>query len=174
MEALNSKERTIALLKFLGIFLVLIILIVWGVYYDYNMPTKERDMYKAENESLRGTQQNQHVILATMDSLYYQLGRYDNGSDSKMLLDIKIKGEISTLMTLSGSDSVSNFGKIINRAFSTYLSWYSDKQKIGSLGNTASSVSDKDKQIQKLTDDNKQMQRDLDEVRLNLKKCLSN
>lgn len=169
MEALNAKEKTIALLKFLGVFLVLIILIVLGVYYDYEMPGKQLKLLKAENESLRNSSRDQKLVLLTLDSLYFQLARYDKEPD-QIVLNNTIGKEISRLLDIATADSTMN-GKILGRTAQAFQLDFKDKQELQALGKSASALTDKDQMIKDLKSEADKNERTIEDLRLKLKLC---
>jgi hypothetical protein len=161
MEALNAKERTVALLKFLAIFLILLILGVWGIFYDVRIPFKQIELLKEQNASLNGNVQYQKQVLLNMDSLFYQFSRYDKAMD-KEILNPKIGGEISKLSDIANSDSITVTGKIVGRANNIFGLYFIDKKLLATLSGTSSELTDKDQKLKELSDKNDKLQEKLD------------
>lgn len=160
MEAMNEKERTVALLKFLGVFFVAIILVNVAIYFDTKVPTKQLALLKAENLRLSSGKGSKKELVVLTDSIEARIARYETDLN-KGFIDAQINGDINKLANIARGDS-SEFGLLIGNMSQAYLFHMSDKKKLDGAGNCSEKIANKEKEINDLKDQMKELKRDYD------------
>ena len=167
MEPLNTQERTVALFKFLALFLVTVILICWAMYYDWGIPNKQLKLLKEENAQLSAANENTRKILVTIDTIRSCMNRYPTDLN-KPRLEMEINEGARQLIKYVGTDT-SNFSKIVTRMADSYNQHLIDKKALLSIGNCSDKVADLEKTIKDQKDEIKDLEDDVDDLRLKLK-----
>jgi len=172
MDALNEKERTIALLKFTVLFLFTVILIVVAVFYGIKVPSKQVEILRAENDRLLGIRANTKLILVSIDSVKYKLDRYSN-EPNKEILEREIGSEFDALAKYSLKDTT-NFGNIISRVINEFKDHLVDKKNLLKAGDCSITVNELNAQISKLKSEVKDCDTELINQGFKLKACVNN
>lgn len=170
MEPLNSQERTVALFKFLGLFLVTILLVCTALYFDWEMPNKQIQMLKEENARLSQGYNNTRSILVTMDSISNQLNRYAS-EPNKGFAEAQINQGLINLSKLNFGDST-DFGRIVRLSWQSYQTQLQDKKGLLTSGNCSAQVAQLESQLQQKTDECKKATDEAIQKTLQLKQCL--
>jgi hypothetical protein len=168
MEPLNSKERSIALIKFLGLFLVTLVLACAALYFDYNViPSKQFQMLKEENAKLSVASNNTRAILTTIDSIRSGLMRYQ-ADPNKGRIEIEVNQGALSLIKYIGTDT-NDFSRIITRVSDSYTQQLIDKKLLISSGGSGEKVIALEQTIEKQKQEIKDLNRDIEDLRLKLK-----
>lgn len=148
MEALNSKERTIALLKFLGVFGVLILLIVIAAFYNFDMPTRQLKIVRAELSHYKKGYKDQTGTITALDSVSMQLFRYTT-APNQIVLEHQIGVHLGDLHEICDKDSTP-YGMLVQRAVKGFEMDLVDKKNLIAAGQSAATNSEKDQLIKDL------------------------
>ncbi len=153
MEPINTQERNTALVKFIGIFVVTMLVVLMAAFFGMIIPTKENKSLKKENTQLGDQLRAQDQILAKMDSLelwMIELGR--PGADINMT-DIRISRMLAEMQAYENDSTT--LGKIMKNVNVAYASLKNEKM------NMHSTVGSSDEEIKKLKEDMEELEEDL-------------
>ena len=165
MDALNEKERTIALVKFLGMFLVTVILVLVAAFYGTKAPQQQLNLLTSENAQLKVGLKNTRSIITSMDSIAAKMGRY-NTELNKEILAREIADELQALSRYSYKDTT-DFGNILSRVGLEYKFHLADKKALSTSGDCSATLIKMQMENEKLVRDLKDCNQDL--TNLNLK-----
>lgn len=154
MEPLNSQERATGLLKFAGIFLFTIVLVIFAVYFDTQaVPKKQLSNYKEENASLRALVETDNKLINQISDLNTSFVQFQNNPGNTIAANAVANG-ISGLTDLAKKDSTSYTGKLCGQIVTGYGIAAATINKLKDSGSNADDA-------KKLKDDLKQCQDDL-------------
>lgn len=172
MEPLNGKERTSALLKFLGLFLVTVILVNVAIYFSLQMPEKQLALLKEENSRLKVETLNTGLWLTTVDSVRSQLERY-NAEPNKIRLELEINDRINALTKFGIKDS-SKFGDILTRVANAYSENLVLKKNLLNSGDCSTKIAELEKEKAELKTDLKSCKDELVDKQFKLTQLMKN
>jgi hypothetical protein len=164
MEPLNTKERTIGLLKFIGLFLVLFVLAIVAISFDFKLPKKQIQLLREENARLSADNVSKKSVVVLVDSLNSKMLRYDTETN-KVFIETQINSDINRLITVARDDS-SDFGFLLANISKEYLRHLDDKKKIGDGASWSEKIADRDKEIADLKTELKGLKRDYEMLKL--------
>lgn len=154
MEPLNSKERAAGLLKFAGIFLGTILLVIFAVYFDFQaVPKKQLSNYKEENEKLQALVETDNKLIGQISDLNTSFVQFQNNPGNTIAANAVANG-ITGLADLAKKDSTSYTGKLCAQVVTGYGIAAASISKLKDSGSNADDA-------KKLKDDLKACQDDL-------------
>jgi hypothetical protein len=166
MEPINASERTTALLKYLGITVFVLVLVLFVFYFDTLVVPQQVTMLTRENELLRANSKQNTIAIRQMDSLNSKLMRYDlepNKEIARKYLD----NDVIQFYSNYQSDS-SDFGKIMQRVAAAYKNAIFDKGKLADAGTSSAAKAEMEKKIIDLKKDLDDAKRDLKDANMQL------
>ncbi len=120
MKPLNSKERTIGLLKFIGIFLFTILLIIVAIFFDFStVPNKELDYYKSRCKTLQDSIAADIQLFSQLNELNNNLEQYQNNPNN-IVAQTSVGAGINSLLETAKKDSLSYTGKLSGQIATGY------------------------------------------------------
>ncbi len=120
MKPLNAKERTKGLLKFIAIFLVTVLLIVFAVYFNNSaVPNKELEYYKTRCASLQDSIASDISLLTKLNELNANLEQYQ-ANPNNIVAQTSVGAGINGLMDMAKKDSLHFSGIIAGQAAAGY------------------------------------------------------
>jgi glutaredoxin 2 len=149
MEPLNSAERTTALLKFFGLFLVTVILVCVAMFFDVITPSTQIKNLKAENQRLTDLNAQSALKLIFIDSIQKNLDRYDIDTMRQTQIEIQINQCIVNLQTLTAGDSSVN-SAITKDAAVISASFLNAKKRLKECANSSSIIATYKQQLAEL------------------------
>ncbi len=167
MDALNEKEKTVALVKFLGMFLLTLIVVMVAAFFGLKSPSKQVDALLVENARLKNTSANLKSVVITLDSLRAKMGRFNNDAN-KVILERQIADEINALGKYSLSDS-SETSVILSRVGAEFQDHLADKKMLSEAGNCSGKVAELNAEMVKLTQELKDCNKELDTKSLQIR-----
>ena len=167
MEPLNSKDRTVALVKFLALAFLVLALAIFVAYFDNNIDSRQIDILKAENTALKAKTKQAKEAITQLDTINSQLQRFDTEPNKQFAKDL-IQRNITTLYTTYANDS-SDFGKVLKRTSLVYDIDMIDKSKISMGAASSADKAEMEKKIAELKADLKDAQTNLIQCQMTLK-----
>jgi hypothetical protein len=120
MKPLNSSERATGLLKFAGVFLFTIILVLFAVYFDFQaVPQKQLSNYKDENAKLDTLVKTDTKLIGQLADLNSSFVQFQNNPGNTIAANAVANG-ITSLADLSKKDSTSYTGKLCGQIVTGY------------------------------------------------------
>lgn len=111
-QVLNSQERNQAFLKFLLFFVITVALVIWAVFYNFNMlPQRVNAMLTAEVEGFRLQENNQKNFVAKLAQADLLLDSLDKKETNFGQIKLQLDTRINELDNLSAKDS-NPYGKM--------------------------------------------------------------
>ena len=83
-QVLNSRERNAAFLKFLLFFIITVILIVWAIFFDFRLPTKENRSLREKVNTQIQQEADQKKFVSLMNEAVSLLDSMDKNNGSKI------------------------------------------------------------------------------------------
>lgn len=161
MKPKNNKERQIAFIKFLAIFLVSNLTIVFAIYFNYKIPNKENEVLKSQAELTRNQTNFQRYffnemvgIKSMLDSLNIpgQNVSYQNSLISARLVELKKK-----VPTKDSTYRYDMYTKIIN----LFVELQDIQREIRALDNAKVTIEEYKEALDRCSANLKQAERDL-------------
>jgi hypothetical protein len=154
MKPLNARERTFGLLKFSGLFVFTLILVLFAVYFDFSaVPKAEVEGYKSQVSTLQATVQTDNKLLSQIADLNNNLIQYQN-NPSNTIASSAVGNGITSLSDMAKKDSVSFTGKLSGQVVTGYGIAVSSINKTVGSGNASD-------ELKKAKDDLKTCQDDV-------------
>ena len=161
MEPLNEKERTVGLIKFLALCLVLTILVVVAAYFPFQLPKKQIEILKQENAKLKSENSDKRAIVVLTDSINARMLRYES-EPNKGFIETQINSDINKLALLAKGDSSADFRNLLVDISQAYLLHMNDKKKMGDASSWSGKIADKEKELADLKEQIKEVKHELD------------
>ncbi len=151
MEPLNKKERTESFLKFLSMFILVIVFAVIGVYFDKVFFRKD---YKTLKERLKNTEQANNFIPELSDLVdstrsAVKMLSYENPDDFNawnMTINVNYLQQLN-LTKREDTTEVDNFK---NKIKLVYDDWINDRRKLLQIEKLKKDIDKNDRIIKKL------------------------
>lgn len=154
MKPLNAKERSSGLLKFAGLFVFTLILVLFAVYFDFSsVPKGEVENYKRQVSELQATVQTDNKLIGQIAELNNNLIQYQ-GNPGNTIAASAVGNGITDLTGISKKDTLSFTGKLAGQIVTGYGVAVSAINKAVGSGNTSDD-------LKKAKDDLKACQDDL-------------
>ena len=137
MKPLNAKERTIGLVKFAGLFLLTVVLVVFAVYFNASfIPKTELEGYKNQVTVLSAKVETDNKLIAQITDLNNNLLQYQS-NPANAIASSAVGNGITALADISKKDSVSFTGKLSGQILTGYGIAVSSINKTVGSGNTS-------------------------------------
>lgn len=154
MKPLNAQERTFGLLKFAGLFVFTLILVLFAVYFDFSaVPKAEVEGYKSQINDLQATVQSDNKLISQIADLNNNLIQYQSNPGNAIAASAVGNG-ITALSDMAKKDSVSFTGKLSGQVVTGYGIAVSSINKTVGSGNASDD-------LKKVKDDLKACQDDV-------------
>jgi len=137
MKPLNAQERTFGLLKFAGLFVFTLVLVLFAVYFDFSaVPKAELEGYKTQVNELQATVQSDNKLISQITDLNNNLVQYQSNPTNAIAASAVGNG-ITGLADLAKKDSVSFTGKLSGQIVTGYGIAVSSINKSAGSGNAS-------------------------------------
>ncbi len=137
MKPLNAKERTIGLVKFAGLFLLTVVLVVFAVFFNTSfIPKAELEGYKNQVATLSAKVETDNKLIAQITDLNNNLLQYQS-NPANAIASSAVGNGITALADISKKDSVSFTGKLSAQILTGYGIAVSSINKTVGSGNTS-------------------------------------
>lgn len=154
MKPLNAKERTIGLVKFAGLFLLTVVLVVFAVFFNFALvPKAEMEGYKSQVATLNAKVETDNKLVSQVTDLNNNLLQYQN-NPSNTIASSAVGNGITALSDISKKDSISFTGKLSGQILTGYGIAVSSINKGQASGNASDD-------LKKIKDDLKACQDDV-------------
>jgi len=161
MKPKNSKERRSAFLKFLALFVVTVLAILFAVYFNFKVPNKENSLLKAEVKSVESEMEFQKNFSKEMESIKHMIDSldvpgqnlpYENSLISTKLVDLQ--------KTIPTKDSTFRYD-MYNNIIATYVDLQKSEGELISLNDAKNTIEKYKIELEKCRTELTQTKRDL-------------
>ncbi|RAV29770.1 type VI secretion system TssO [Sinomicrobium soli] len=97
MEILNKRERISAFLLFLLMLVITVGVLIFAVFFNYQLPWKENEALKQENDRIMNEYYYQDTFSAKLDELTASIDSLDRAEDGFQFLEQTINLELAKL-----------------------------------------------------------------------------
>jgi cell division protein FtsL len=150
---LNSKDRNQAFLKFLILFLVTVVLVVFAVYFDYRLPIRENKVFQEEISLQRQQDIDQQKFAAKMQEVIVLIDSMDKPGTNATNLASQFTGKLNDLNILQLKDNTA-YG-VIDKNITVKLSeLYEEKKTIANLTEKANRYDAAEAEVGRLQTEN--------------------
>lgn len=171
MKPLNEQERRIALLKFIGIFLFTIFLVVFAIYFDYSsVPAKELQYYKSRCGTLQDSIASDIALYNRLTELNTNLAKYQ-AAPTDPLAQTAVSSNIVALTDLAKKDSLNFSGKIAAQAAAGYTIAVSSIVKVKESGDAAGDNTKLNADLAKLQTESDKKDQQIKDLQAKIEKC---
>lgn len=161
MKPKNSKERQTAFLKYLLLFLVTVLTIVFAIYFNYKVPNKENDLLKTQIKSVEKEMEFQNNFSDEMRAVKSMIDSLDipgqNISYQNSLVSAKL---VELQKTIPSKDSTYRYDMYTN-IVNIYVELQDTKGELRSLNDAKSTIDEYKEALDRCRADLKQTERDL-------------
>lgn len=161
MKPKNSKERQSAFLKFLLLFLVTVLTIVFAIYFNYKVPNKENDLLKTQIKSVEKEMEFQNNFSDEMTAIKSMIDSLDipgqNISYHNLLIGTKIAELQKNIPSKDSTYRYDMYSNIVN----LYVELQDIKGELRSLNDAKSTIEEYKEALDRCRADLKQTERDL-------------
>lgn len=159
-HVVNSKERNVAFRKFLGFFLLAVLMVVGAVYFNTRIPAKDNAMMREQLSSFRTQAMAQEKFVKSMDEAKVLIDSLNRPGANTIYLNQLIAARIRELAQLQYKDS-SMFSRLNKNVLDVFLRYQESANKVVNMG-------DLPRQLEDYKTRYDQAQRDLDNARRDL------
>jgi len=161
MKPKNSKERRSAFFKFLGLFVVTMLAILFAVYFNFKVPNQENTLLKAQVKAVEKEMVFQTSFSEEMDKIKGMIDSlsvpgqnisYENSKISERLVDLQ--------KTIPTKDSTFRYDMYSN-IVATYANLQQSQVKLIDLRDAQQKIDEYRIALEKYKNDLKQAERDL-------------
>jgi len=161
MKPKNNKERKTGFLKFLGLFLLTVVMIVAAIYYNFKIPSKENELLRNQIKLVNNDvkfEKNFYREMIKIKNLIDSLNipgqnvSYQNSLISNELVDLQ-----KSLPTKDSTFRYDMYSNIIH----LFVDLQESKGKLGGLGDSQERLQEYKDALKTCQTDLKQAQRDL-------------
>lgn len=134
MKPENSKERQIAFFKFLALFVVTIVAIIFAVYFDFkSVPKKSKQLSIKEKKLLNNEREFQYEFYGKMKAIDSVILKLDEPGSNPELLDEAIREYIADMRGMIPKDSSVISPKMYSKIRMTYFNYKNAKIEYKSM-----------------------------------------
>lgn len=150
MDPINQKERTTSFLQFMLLFLVTIIFVNIGVFFNTRFFKKDYQVLKESLQKLEASNQNLPNLVALLDSTQQNIKKLDitNAADFEMVKTTVFDKYLDRLESRS-TDST-DFDQLNSRIKSICIDWINDRRKLLQISDLYKDNAKKEKRINNL------------------------
>ncbi|MGJ8667129.1 MAG: type VI secretion system TssO [Patiriisocius sp.] len=161
MKPKNSKDRRSAFLKFLGLFIVTVGMIVAAVYFNFKVPNKENDLLRAQSKFINEETAFQNNFYTEMEKVKSMIDSLDVPGaqvdyESK-LISSKLVDMQKSLPTKDSTYLYDMHSSIVQM----YVELMDNKQKLRSLSDAEGTIQEYKEAYESCRQDLKQAEREL-------------
>ena len=149
MKPINEKERTLAFVQFLVLFILTIILTVFFVFFPFKIRDKEVMELKEKLKHLSNSQFNYSTILQLLDSANNSINSLDN-VDKNAYSGREYTIRNNFLSRLGSINDTSDISKLQLKVNSICNNWMIDKSKLKQIDDLNSTIYKQSKTIENL------------------------
>ncbi len=161
MKPKNSKERQIAFLKFLLLFLVTVLTIVFAIYFNYKVPNKENALLKDQVKSVEKEMEFQSNFSDEMTAIKSMIDSLDIPGQNISYQNSLIGGKLAELQKkIPSKDSTYRYDMYTN-IVNLYVELHETKGELLSLNDAKSTIEEYKEALDRCRADLKQTERDL-------------
>lgn len=161
MDILNKKERTSAFIMFLLMFAVTTGVLIFALFFDFRLPLKENEVLKLENEKIVKESNFNKVFSDKVEYIGKLVDSLDKAPEKFPFIEQTINVELVDLQkkadSLEGSKLYGNVIITIGKLVSTKK--------------TLSQLSDSKGNIEQLTEENKALEKENQDLDIKLQIC---
>lgn len=159
-HVVNDRERNLAFRKFLGFFLLSVLMVVGAVYFNTRIPAKDNEIMREQLGSFRTQSMAQEKFVKNMDEAKILIDSLNRPGANTIYLNQLIAARIRELAQLQYKDS-SMFSRLNKNVLDVFLRYQESANKVVSMG-------DLPRQLEDYKTRYEQTQRDLDNARRDL------
>lgn len=168
MKPKNVKERRNSFLKFLLLFVVTVGTIITAVYFNFKVPVKENSLLKEQAKYIKNEIAFQNKFSNEMLEVNKLFDSLDVPSSNKKFVNSLISNKLVELQAkIPSKDSTKRYDMYIN-VVRLNLDLLNSKERLYELRDAESTIEEYDTALEKCKDDYKQIQREIDAMRLRL------
>lgn len=161
MKPKNSTERRNAFLKFLALFLVTLLTVVYAVYFNYKIPVKENALLKEKVKQVETEMAFQNKFTKEMKAIKAMIDSLDvkgqNIPYQKNLISARL---VDLQKTIPANDSTINYDMYDN-IIKLYVEMQETKGEILSLNDAKNTISEYKLALDRCQNNLKQTERNL-------------
>jgi septal ring factor EnvC (AmiA/AmiB activator) len=113
LQILNSRDRNQAFFKFLLFFTITVALVIFAVFFDFKMPTRENAMLHSEVNIQRQQEMNQLAFMNQVDQALVLLDSMSKPETNVNQVDLALSRKINDLMAIE--ENSHNLNKKLNK-----------------------------------------------------------
>lgn len=162
MKPQNTKERNIAFLKFILLFVATSGLIVMAVFFGTQLPVKENAYLRDKMRKLEAQVQTERQFAQKMEGIKSLLDSMDVPNVNADYMQQLISSELASVQSTIPSSDSSYRHSMYSNIMQTYLELKTAKHSLIRMQDVKLSMEEYSKLVEQYSEELKQTQRDLD------------
>ncbi|AEH02121.1 type VI secretion system transmembrane protein TssO [Lacinutrix sp. 5H-3-7-4] len=161
MKPKNSKERRSAFFKFLALFVITMLAILFAVYFNFKVPNQENTLLKAQVKSVEKEMEFQNNFSKEMSEIKRMIDSLDVPGQNLPYQNSKISEKLVELQkTIPTKDSTFRYDMYSN-IVATYVNLQQSEGELIDLNDAKSTIEEYQTALEKCRNELKQAERDL-------------
>lgn len=147
MKPINEKERTVAFVQFLVLFILTVILTIFFVFSDYKVRGKDYELLKSRANEHSTEEEYFNNLRSVLDTLQISIKNLDNVEPDE-IEDSKYVIRTTLLKKLDSDNDEVAYQSSLKQTMKTMCDyWMIDKGKLKEIDNLKAKIISKDKTI---------------------------